>query len=218
MAGIYCIRNLANGKMYFGQSKNPKRRFGVHKASLRGGYHENEFLQRAWNKYGEGSFEFSIIETCEESSLNELEILYISKYATTKDEFGYNLDTGGRGTLRMNSERTRRKISLSLIGKKYPVRAKISEETRRRLSESHKDKKQSKETIEKRVSQFRGKTRPKEVGRKISESKMGKPQPFHLGNKYGLGKKQSDETKRKRRETFIKNGRHPNGKEIKLPQ
>lgn len=36
----------------------------------------------------------------------------------------------------------------------------ISKETRKHLSESHKGKKQSKETIEKRVSQLRGKPRP----------------------------------------------------------
>ena len=54
--------NMTNGKYYLGSSKNIKGRWQDHKKHLRGGYHHSVALQRAWDKYGELSFKFSILE------------------------------------------------------------------------------------------------------------------------------------------------------------
>lgn len=95
LCGIYCIENLANGKRYIGQSKNVERRINNHKNLLRKNEHHNEYLQRAWNKYGENCFQFYIICSCSESVIDNFERFYISLYNTTNDNFGYNLESGG---------------------------------------------------------------------------------------------------------------------------
>lgn len=63
-SGVYSIKNLVSGKVYIGSARLFKRRFSQHKTCLRGGYHQNSHLQRAWKKYGEDAFEFSIVVIC----------------------------------------------------------------------------------------------------------------------------------------------------------
>jgi group I intron endonuclease len=58
---IYQIRNLVNGKLYIGSTKNFKYRRGDHIRSLRKSKSGCKALQNAWNKYGEDSFIFEII-------------------------------------------------------------------------------------------------------------------------------------------------------------
>ena len=63
-AGVYQIRNIINGKRYIGSAVDIKNRWGRHRRMLRGEYHPNVHLQRAWNKYGEGVFRFDDILEC----------------------------------------------------------------------------------------------------------------------------------------------------------
>lgn len=63
MQGIYWIRNKVNGKRYIGSSNKIKARWKGHRRTLnQDEWHENPYLQRAWNKYGETTFEFEIVE------------------------------------------------------------------------------------------------------------------------------------------------------------
>jgi len=89
-SGIYLILNLIDYKAYVGQSVNLKKRISVHKSTLRGNYHENEHLQRAYNKYGSDNFLFEILEECDVDSLDEREIFWISEFNSTDRELGYN--------------------------------------------------------------------------------------------------------------------------------
>ena len=89
ISGIYCIMNLVNGKRYIGSSKNIYSRWAKHKATLRGGYHSNSYLQNAWNKYGEENFRFIILYKCNEETLLEKEQLYIDNY---KPEYNIMLE------------------------------------------------------------------------------------------------------------------------------
>lgn len=98
ICGIYCIRNLINGKRYIGQSIDICKRWIFHKWELNNNCHVNSHLQRAWNKYGEENFEFIIIELCTQEELNQKEIFWIEKFDSHKN--GYNLNDGGDGNLR----------------------------------------------------------------------------------------------------------------------
>jgi len=64
-AGVYEIKNLKDGGVYIGASMNIGRRWGTHKYQLRRNKHYNKSLQDAWNRYGEKSFEFSVVEEIE---------------------------------------------------------------------------------------------------------------------------------------------------------
>ena len=58
---IYQIRNLVNGKLYIGSTKNFLLRRREHLKSLRKNKYTLSALQNAWNKYGEAGFIFEII-------------------------------------------------------------------------------------------------------------------------------------------------------------
>jgi len=76
--GVYCIYNRVSQKRYFGSSNSWAIRFRKHKCDLRKNRHENEHLQRAWNKYGEIAFEFIGLELCDEKNLLTVEEKYLN--------------------------------------------------------------------------------------------------------------------------------------------
>ena len=83
MIGIYKITNIQNNKVYIGQSTDVEDRIAHHRSSLRHNKHENSHLQRSWNKYGEDSFVFEILDICEEQALDDKERYYIEMYQAT---------------------------------------------------------------------------------------------------------------------------------------
>ena len=165
VCGIYYILNKVNGKIYIGQSVNLNQRLMRHKAELRGNYHPNEHLQNAWNYYGEDSFKFSLLEECDESDLDNLEIHYINLYDTTNRENGYNKDHGGVET-RHHSLETRKKIS--------EAKQNLSEETLKRMSEAQKGKKLSDETRKKISESLKGHEVSNETRKKLSNAHKGR--------------------------------------------
>lgn len=90
-AGIYQIVNIITQKRYIGYTNNFSRRKRQHYFELSFNKHSNEYLQRAWNKYGKHSFEFSIIEKCEETDLVFKEDYWVKVLMTENREYGYNL-------------------------------------------------------------------------------------------------------------------------------
>lgn len=73
VSGIYCIENIINHKTYIGSSKNIYQRLLKHFALLRHNKHQNAHLQSAWNKYGESSFRWFVLELCDSEGLTEKE-------------------------------------------------------------------------------------------------------------------------------------------------
>lgn len=96
MAYIYQIKNKINDNRYIGQTVNFLARKEKHLSCLRRQAHDNPYLQKAYNKYGEDAFEFSILyeEDCDQERLNELEEQFITKYDTYEN--GYNCNRGGQ--------------------------------------------------------------------------------------------------------------------------
>jgi group I intron endonuclease len=78
---IYKIINTANGKFYVGSTTNTRERFRTHRNRLRRNRHHAKHLQAAWNKYGEKSFVFVVIETVpEEASLQAAEDKWLAEH------------------------------------------------------------------------------------------------------------------------------------------
>ena len=72
--GIYKIINILNQKYYVGSSINLEERKQKHFRTLRRNKHVNDYLQNAWNKYGEENFKWEIVEI-----LNDLDLAEIRK-------------------------------------------------------------------------------------------------------------------------------------------
>lgn len=92
---IYKITNLINGKIYIGQTNNPKRREREHFSLAPSILEDNngKILYNALLKYGPQNFSFEIIEDkCE--NYNEKEKFWI-KTLNTLTPFGYNMTEGG---------------------------------------------------------------------------------------------------------------------------
>lgn len=71
--GVYEIAQRGTVRRYVGSSSNVEGRWTTHLCLLRAENHHCAFLQRVWSKYGEGCFEFRLLEECSEESLAERE-------------------------------------------------------------------------------------------------------------------------------------------------
>ena len=134
---IYKVTNRINGKVYIGQTKRTLEQRWRHHCCQSG----CTLLHRAINKYGKENFTVEQIDVAtDQDELNKKEIYWISFYNSTDHEKGYNLTTGGE------------------------VKKEMSLESRKRMSESHKNK----------PSNRLGKHHTEETKKKISEAMTGK--------------------------------------------
>ena len=144
--GIYVIRNIVNSKAYLGSAIDINKRIGEHLRALRNGTHHNIHLQRAWNKYGRGVFEFKILLYCNPEELLSNEQDGIDYYTELLGWAGlYNIcPTAGSSLGLKASMETRAKLSASHKGKTSGRKGKKnSPEHRAKLSASHMGKKLS---------------------------------------------------------------------------
>ena len=126
--GIYKITNTVTGKFYIGSAVNIKRRWAIHRSRLDANKHGNRHLQNSWNKHGEDSFTFEVLECCEKERLIEREQFYIDN-----EKPAYNISpTAGNCLGVKHTDETKRKISEAKKGK---VR---SDESKRKISEAMK--------------------------------------------------------------------------------
>lgn len=97
----YCIYRIVcfpTAMIYVGLASDSKRRKLVHFSMLRSGTHFNSYLQRSFNKYGEPSFYFEILERgISEDDIDDREIYWIAHFDSYHN--GFNMTRGGSGKL-----------------------------------------------------------------------------------------------------------------------
>ena len=142
MACIYKIVNLINGHLYIGStSRSLKKRKVDHLYHLRRNSHHCAHLQNAWNKYGEESFSFEIVEDLLFPSDSSKD--YINEYLINQEIYYITSLEAEYNTCReINRGRLGREKSLEEIQKWRDSRGETKEETRRRIREAR-----SKQTI-----------------------------------------------------------------------
>jgi hypothetical protein len=62
-AGVFRVKNTANGKVFLGSSLNLEGVFNGCRFQLSMGSHRNKGLQKEWNEFGAERFAFEILET-----------------------------------------------------------------------------------------------------------------------------------------------------------
>lgn len=127
ICGIYLIINNLNGMIYVGQSVDCKYRWNDHRKPSK----NTRPIDKAINEYGKDNFIFKMEKECLPEELDYYERETIKKYNTIFPN-GYNRLTGGRGGFDV-CEETRRRQSESQKNK-----PPMSDETKRKLSEIHK--------------------------------------------------------------------------------
>lgn len=89
--GVYLITHVSSGKVYVGSAVCLWRRKKDHTTRLNCGRHGNEYLQRSWTKYGQGDFQWSVLEYCSKEVRLEREQHWIDALDSTNEERGFNL-------------------------------------------------------------------------------------------------------------------------------
>ncbi len=201
--GIYMFTCSKNGDRYIGSSSNIENRRRNHVILLKNKKHHNKHFQNIWNKYGEDSFSFELIEVVDDlSKLIEREQFWIDLWKpeinkAIKAESGFLGLKHKKETKEMlkNIQKNRLK-SQELIealrraaieqNKKHPNPMKgrsLSEDQKKHLREMGKRQFESEES-RKKHSDLMKKWMTPEMRKRISKAK--------------IGKKQSEETKKKR--------------------
>ena len=97
--GIYKITCSENNRIYIGSAKNLLKRWLRHLNDLRNNKHVNIHLQRTYDKYGENSFKFEIVENCDVDNLLVREQYYLD---LLKPEFNIGKNACGGDNLSNN--------------------------------------------------------------------------------------------------------------------
>lgn len=123
--GIYKITCTANNKIYIGSSSNIYQRWHRHKSNFRLNV-ANKNIQNSYNKYGNDTFLFEIIEECLVDSLIEREQYWFDFYKANGCDLlncGEIVSNPTRGTTL--SKEKRNNISAKNLGKNNPSFNKI---------------------------------------------------------------------------------------------
>jgi group I intron endonuclease len=113
---IYLIENKISGRFYVGRTNNPAARKRSHFSELQRGVHGNPKLQNSFNKHGKEAFEFSVVDSAEESLICEKEATWFS-YFEHSTEYLYNCHfetIGGPRISTLHTVQSKQRISESL--------------------------------------------------------------------------------------------------------
>ena len=203
---IYKYTNQINGKIYIGQTcKSLSERAGVNGY----GYKKCTLFWRAIQKYGWDNFKSEILlDNLSQNEANQKEQEMIQHYHSAEKQYGYNLSLGGNSVY--PNEVVGQLISTKLklyysdisnrrYGEANPMYGKkMSEETRRKLSEMRKGKsfsQEHKDNLRKAIAHIN-------LGRHASEETRKKLSIINAGvNNSFYGKHHTEETKQQLRQS-----------------
>lgn len=177
-----------NGKRYIGITQNYLKRW---RNGL--GYKKNSYFYSAIQKYGWDKFKHIIIaENLTLHDAEKMEVELIAEYKTNQKEFGYNHAEGGKVNRGYKlSQETRKKLSESHIGIPNSNKGKLmSKKQKEKISQALKDKHSGEN------HHFYGKHHSDETKYKISESNKGKSKNVGKNNCW-FGKNLSEAHKNK---------------------
>ena len=194
-SGIYKILNIVTEDFYEGSAVCIGIRWRRHCYELCKNIHGNEHLQRAWNKYGEDNFEFSVLELCEKELLLVREQWYFDN-----DHPAYNINpVAGSSLGTKRSDATRARMSEAQKGNTNNLGHIATAETRAKIGVANKGKPggmfgkhHTEETLAKISVANTGKHRTEESCARMSVAHKSKPDAR-------LGKHHSEETLAKMR-------------------
>lgn len=192
-AVIYKIINIQNAKFYIGSSIVVAARWRKHARELRAGKHHCPHLQAAWNKYGEDSFVFRVVEVVVDmAALPAAEQRWLDEHHGKRHcyNFAKHVDNSSRGVVRADTHRQAISESLKAfyknnphpaIGRKHTEHAKalmqqnragkpVSEATKDLLRQANLGKIASAETRAKLSAQRKGKVRSAEHAAKYAKA------------------------------------------------
>lgn len=114
MCGVYRIVNRVSGAIYVGSTTTSfGKRFSAHQTGLAKGQHENDHLQKAFNKYGRDAFQFEIVERCSKEDVLCREQHWLDFYrANGADLYNIALKAGHPTAGRRLSYETRMRMSV----------------------------------------------------------------------------------------------------------
>jgi group I intron endonuclease len=175
---IYLIKNKLNEKVYIGSAINYYNRKKQHLSLLKNNKHHSILLQRAWNKYGEDSFVFEIIEVIvDKNELINKEQYYLDLYKSYDNKIGYNICKVAGSTLGFkHKNETKKMMSLTHTGVKTRP---CSDETKAKISNSNKNRDSTESVLKRKKTLIK---QDKQIFKKIGE-KSSKTQKLNGLNK-----------------------------------
>ena len=157
---VYVTKNLVNGKKYIGKHSTSN--------IFDGYYGSGKLIEDAVSKYGISNFETSIIKMFDtEDEAYDYEEFLVDADIISDDSY-YNIDLGGRGSMRGRTHKSssKLKISLALKGRSKPER---TEEHKAKLLEAASKRRKPPKPKKVRVQKYGvdnalyGRTRPDSV-------------------------------------------------------
>ena len=170
--GVYCIRNILNGKRYIGSTGvSFRRRWRSQRQSLRRNEHRNKHLNRAWEQCGESSFVFEVLEYIDDVNCLLAEAKWMNHYKSSDQSYGYNtMPVPGSAQNYKHSEETKARMSIQRRGRPgHPM----PEDHKARLNALRIGKPRSIETRTKISAALIGRKLPSETRAKMSEARTG---------------------------------------------